>query len=41
MRSFIAACIVAIVIAIVGALVLNAVQKPAEVAFSSASSVRI
>jgi cell division protein FtsN len=41
MRSFIAACVVAIVIAIVGALVLNAVQEPAEVAFTSASGVRI
>ena len=40
MRSFITACIAAIVIAVVGALALNALQKPADVAFST-EAVRI
>ena len=40
MRSFVAACIAALVIAIVGAVVLNHYQTPAEVAFSTAG-VRI
>ena len=40
MRSFVAACIAALVIAIVGAVVLNHYQKPADAAFST-SSVRL
>jgi hypothetical protein len=40
MRSFVAACITAAVIATGGAFVLNHYQKPAGVAFST-SSVRI
>jgi hypothetical protein len=33
MRSFVVACVVAVVIALSGALVLSTVQKPAEIAF--------
>jgi hypothetical protein len=40
MRSFVAACIAAAVIATGGAVVLNHYQKPADVAFST-SGVRI
>jgi hypothetical protein len=40
MRSFVAACIAAILIAIGGAVVLNGYQKPAIAAFST-SGVRI
>ena len=40
MRSFIVACVAAIVIAVVGAYALGAVQKPAEKAFAT-ESVRI
>jgi hypothetical protein len=40
MRSFVAACIAAVVIATGGAFVLNHYQKPADVAFST-SGVRI
>jgi hypothetical protein len=36
MRSFIVACIAAIVIAVVGAVALNHVQEPVSVAFSTA-----
>jgi hypothetical protein len=35
MRSFITACIAAIVIAVVGAVVLNQVQEPVSVAFTT------
>jgi hypothetical protein len=35
MPSFIIACIAAIVIAVVGAVVLNRVQEPVSVAFST------
>jgi hypothetical protein len=40
MRSFITACIAAIVIAFVAALALNFIQKPVEVAYST-EAVRI
>jgi hypothetical protein len=40
MRSFVAACIAAIVIAVGGAAVLDHYQKPAAAAFST-SGVRI
>ena len=40
MRSFLTACIAAIVIALVGALALNFIQKPSEVAYST-NAVRI
>ena len=41
MKSFVVACIAAIGIAIVAAIVLGAVQMPAGEAYTSASSVRI
>ena len=40
MRVFITACIAAAVIAVVAAMALNTIQKPAESAFAT-SSVRI
>jgi hypothetical protein len=40
MRSFVAACVTAIVIAAIAAVALNAIQKPAETAFAT-SGVRI
>ncbi|HWM48449.1 MAG TPA: hypothetical protein VNR11_16200 [Xanthobacteraceae bacterium] len=40
MRSFIAACVAAVVIAVIGAAVLNIYQKPADVAFTT-TSVRL
>jgi hypothetical protein len=41
MRTFIVACVVAIVIAVIGGLVLNSVQEPVDKAFTSTSSVRL
>ena len=38
MRSFIIACIAAVVIAAIGAAVLNFVQEPADVAFTTGSA---
>jgi hypothetical protein len=38
MRSFIMACIAAAVIAAIGAFVLNFVQEPADVAFTTESA---
>lgn len=35
MRSFIIACIAAVVIAGIGAVALNFIQKPADVAFAT------
>lgn len=40
MKAFISACVVALVIAVVGVFVLDGIQKPADVAFT-ASSARI
>jgi hypothetical protein len=40
MRSFMVACIAAVVIAAIGALALNFFQEPAEVAFAT-SAVRL
>jgi len=40
MRSFIIACIAAIVFAAIGAVALNFLQKPVEVAFAT-QSVRL
>jgi hypothetical protein len=37
MRIFVTACVAAIVLAVVGAIVLDHVQEPASVAFSTAS----
>jgi hypothetical protein len=41
MKAFIVACIAAAVVAIVAAVVLDRYQKPAEVAYSSPTGVRI
>ena len=41
MSSFLTACLVAIVLAVGGALVLESVQKPAEHAYASPSGTRI
>ena len=38
MRSFIIACIVAVVIAAIGAVILDFVQEPADVAFTTESA---
>jgi hypothetical protein len=35
MRAFLVACVIAIVVAAVGAVVLNYVQKPVEQAFAT------
>lgn len=40
MKSFVLACVAAIVIAVVGGLVLKSIQKPAAVAFST-NAVRL
>ena len=41
MKSFIAACIIAVVVAVIGGVVLNSVPDTAEKAFSSSTSVRL
>ena len=41
MQSFIAACVVAIVIAIGAVYVLDSYQEPAEMAYASSSGVRL
>jgi hypothetical protein len=41
MRSFISACVVAIVIAVGAVFVLNSVQEPVAEAFSSPTTVRL
>jgi hypothetical protein len=41
MRSFVAACVAAVLVALAAAYVLNGYQQPAGTAFSSAASVRI
>lgn len=35
MRTFVFACVAAVVIAVVGGVVLNSVQKPADEAYST------
>jgi hypothetical protein len=40
MKAFIVACVAAIALAAIGSVVLNGIQKPAEVAFST-SGVRL
>jgi hypothetical protein len=40
MRSFIAACVVAILVAVIGGLVLDSIQKPADEAYKT-NSVRL
>lgn len=41
MKTFIIACAAAIVLAIVGGVVLNSIQEPADRAFSSSTGVRL
>jgi len=38
MRSFILACIAAVVIAAIGAVILNFIQGPADIAFTTESA---
>ncbi len=41
MKSFIIACVAAVVIAVIGGVVLNGINEPADKAYSSASGVRL
>jgi len=41
MNTFIVACVAAVVIAVIGGVVLNSMQEPADKAFTSGSSVRL
>jgi hypothetical protein len=41
MRTFLMSCVAAVVIALVGVVVLNSIQKPVETAFTSPTGVRI
>lgn len=41
MKAFIIACVAAIILAVIGGVVLNTVQTPADHAFSSSQSVRL
>jgi hypothetical protein len=41
MKTFIIACVAAIVIAVIGGVLLNGVQESSENAYTSASSVRL
>ena len=41
MKIFLISCVTAIVLAIIGGVVLNSVQVPADKAFSSATGVRL
>jgi hypothetical protein len=41
MKTFVIACVVAIIIAVIGGLVLSSVQEPVDKAFSSGQSVRL
>lgn len=41
MKTFLMACAAAVVIAIVGGVVLNSMQEPADRAYSSPSGVRL
>ena len=41
MKTFIIACVAAVVIAVIGGVVLNSIQEPADKAFSSGQSVRL
>ena len=38
MRSFLIACIAAVVVAVIGALALNSVQEPVSVAFTTTAA---
>lgn len=41
MKTFIIACVTAVIIAVIGGVVLNGMQEPVDKAFTSASSVRL
>lgn len=41
MKSFIIACVAAVVIAIISGVVLNGINEPADKAYSSTSGVRL
>jgi len=41
MKSFLAACVIAIILAVIGGVVLNSVPDTAEKAFSSSTGVRL
>ena len=41
MKTFIVACVAAIIIAVIGGVVLNSVQEPVDKAFTSRPSVRL
>jgi hypothetical protein len=41
MKSFLVACVTAIVIAAIGVVVLGGIQQPADKAFSSPTGVRL
>jgi hypothetical protein len=38
MRSFLIACIAAVVVAVIGALTLNSIQEPVSVAFTTTAA---
>ena len=41
MKTFLVACVAAIVIAVIGGVVLNSVQEPVDKAFTSPTGVRL
>lgn len=41
MKTFIIACVAAIIIAVIGGVVLNSIQEPVDKAFISGPSVRL
>jgi len=41
MKTFIMACVTAVVIAVIGVVVLNTVQEPVDKAFTSSTAVRL
>ncbi len=41
MKTFLIACVTAIVIAVIGGVVLNGIQEPVDTAFSSPTGVRL
>ncbi len=41
MKTFLVACVAAIVIAVIGGVVLNGIQQPADKAFTTGNSVRL
>ncbi|HTT48896.1 MAG TPA: hypothetical protein VMG39_12945 [Pseudolabrys sp.] len=41
MKTFIIACVAAVIIAVIGGIALNSVQEPVDKAFTSGPSVRL